>query len=105
MPAVPGGSPSRFDKRPRDRRKLGPVHATDTQALLPQKGAGKARGETFSDSKRTTSNTAWTLLGRNPTGRGHFSAGLRCNSLMYSEYKALTAPCPAKKLPPSLVCP
>jgi len=86
------------------KKVLGPVHTTNTQALLPQNGPGKARGETFSDAKRTTSNTAWPILGRNPKGRGHFPAGLRCNSLMYSKYKALTAPCPARKWPPSLVC-
>jgi len=43
------------------------------------------------------------VFGAQPEGTG--PAGLRCRSLMYGRYTALTAPCPAKKWPPSLAFP
>jgi len=68
--------------------------------------AGGRMDKLFSSAVRWVGSTAgWPYLGRNPKGRGHFSAGLRCRSLMYGRYTALTAPCPAKKWPPSLAFP
>ncbi len=50
----------------------GAVHTNWESAVAPEKAAGKARGETFGYSKRTTNNEVWRFFRRNPKGRDDF---------------------------------
>jgi hypothetical protein len=61
---------------------LGPVAVSYGAALPPKIVPAKAQCAGPGRSKAKRCNAGWRDFGRNPSGRGHFSAILRCRSLM-----------------------
>src|SRR5699024_3057764 len=79
--ADPGQASRRILADGRPGYVLGRVHNHRGVALLPKIVPDKARGAGRSTPTTKPRNAGWRNFGRNPSGRGHFSAILRCSSL------------------------